>query len=112
MMSSHSPITISLRPSRLSHHIPLLEAVYVGVHTRLLDVSTGSGGVARRAADLGASAIGVDLAPHMVALASTLHPHLTFKVADVEALPFEDGSFEAVVCNFGLGHFPRAEYAI
>jgi ubiquinone/menaquinone biosynthesis C-methylase UbiE len=27
-------------------------------------------------------------------------------------LPFEDGSFEAVVCNFGLGHFPRAEYAM
>ena len=34
------------------------------------------------------------------------------QVADVEALPFEDGSFEAVVCNFGLGHFPRAEYAM
>jgi SAM-dependent methyltransferase len=93
-------------------HIPLLEAVHVGVHTRLLDVATGSGGVARRAADLDASAIGVDLAPNMVALASTLHPHLTFKVADVEALPFKDGSFEAVVCNFGLGHFPRAEHAM
>jgi hypothetical protein len=24
----------------------------------------------------------------------------------------KDGSFEAVVCNFGLGHFPRAEYAM
>jgi SAM-dependent methyltransferase len=90
-------------------HRPLLQAVHVSVHTRLLDVATGSGGVARRAADLGASAIGVDLAPNMVALASTLHPHLTFTVADVDALPFKDGSFEAVVCNFGLGHFPRAE---
>jgi SAM-dependent methyltransferase len=56
--------------------------------------------------------MGVDLAPNMIALASTLHPHLTFTVADVEALPFADGSFEVVVCNFGLGHFPSAEHAM
>src|SRR5262245_36088205 len=48
--------------------LPLLEAVHVGVHTRLLDIATGSGGV--------------DLAPTMVALVSTLHPHLTFTVTD------------------------------
>jgi SAM-dependent methyltransferase len=93
-------------------HRPLLEAVHLGVHTRLLDVATGSGGGARRAADLGARAMGVDLAPNMIALASTLHPHLTFTVADVESLPFADGSFAAVICNFGLGHFPRAEQAM
>jgi hypothetical protein len=35
-------------------HRPLLEAVHLSIHTRLLDVATGSGGVARRAADVGA----------------------------------------------------------
>jgi ubiquinone/menaquinone biosynthesis C-methylase UbiE len=93
-------------------HGPLLDAVHVSAHTSLLDVATGSGGVARRAADLGARTMGVDLSPNMITLASTLHPHLAFQVADAESLPFENGSFDAVVCNFGLGHFPSAERAM
>ena len=32
-----------LAPITALAHIPLLEAVHVGVHTRLLDVATGSG---------------------------------------------------------------------
>src|SRR5262249_17380199 len=88
-------------------HGPLLEAVHVSASTELLDVATGSGGVARRAADLGARTIGVDLSPNMITLASTLHPHLAFQVADAESLPFEHGSFYGVVCIFGIGHFPR-----
>jgi SAM-dependent methyltransferase len=35
-----------------------------------------------------------------------------FQVAEVVALPFRDGSFDAVVCNFGLGHFPEPEAAL
>jgi SAM-dependent methyltransferase len=93
-------------------HGPLLEAVHVSGHTRLLDVATGSGGVARRAADLGARTMSVDLSPNMITLASMLHPYLAFQVADAESLPFENGSFDAVVCNFGLGHFPSAERAM
>jgi SAM-dependent methyltransferase len=48
----------------------------------------------------------------MVALARSFHPNIDFQEGDVDALPFEDASFDAVVCNFGLGHFPNAERAI
>jgi SAM-dependent methyltransferase len=48
----------------------------------------------------------------MVELARRLHPGIEFREADVEALPFSDSVFNAVVCNFGLGHFPRPEASI
>jgi SAM-dependent methyltransferase len=35
-----------------------------------------------------------------------------FRVAEVTALPFADGAFDAVVCNFALGHFPEPEVAL
>jgi len=91
---------------------PLLDTVHVGTGTRLLDVATGPGGVAARAAARGAVVIGVDLAPRMVALAAQRYPQLVFHVADVETLPFAEASFDAVVCNFGLGHFPRPKRAM
>jgi SAM-dependent methyltransferase len=56
--------------------------------------------------------LGVDLAPRMIELATQLHPTLAFRIADVEMLPFAEGSFDAIVCNFGIGHFPRPERAV
>ncbi|HET8577747.1 MAG TPA: methyltransferase domain-containing protein [Methylomirabilota bacterium] len=92
---------------------PLLDAARVGKGTRLLDVATGPGVVVARAAARGVkSAVGVDLSPKMVALAARLHPGLDFREGDAEALPFPDGAFDAVVANFGLGHFPRPQHAL
>ena len=48
----------------------------------------------------------------MVALARSLHPGIAFREADVEDLPLGDGDFDALVCGFGLGHFPRPELAV
>ncbi len=90
----------------------LLNTAHVGTGTRLLDVATGPGQVAAQAAARGAVVIGVDLAPRMIELATQLHPTLTFHIADVETLPFAEGSFDAIVCNFGIGHFPRPERAV
>jgi len=92
---------------------PLLDAARVGKDTRLLDVATGPGIVVARAVARGVkSAIGVDLSPKMLALAARLHPGLDYREADAEALPFSDGAFDAVVANFGLGHFPRPGHAL
>lgn len=55
---------------------------------------------------------GIDLAPGMVERAAQRYPQLDFHVADVETLPFAAASFDAVVCNFGPGHFPRPERAL
>lgn len=91
---------------------PLLDTLAPLQGRRLLDVATGSGPVAAAAAGRGATTIGVDLSPRMVELASRLHPGINFKAADAQRLPFDDAAFDAVVCAFGVGHFPNAEDAL
>ena len=91
---------------------PLLEAVSVGAGTRTLDLATGPGYVAARAAGRGASVVGVDVAGAMIALARRLHPELDFRQADAHALPFGDASFDAVVGNFLILHLGRPEQAM
>jgi SAM-dependent methyltransferase len=67
---------------------------------RFLDVATGTGAVALRAARAGADVTGVDLAPALVETARRRAGHeglsADFKVGDAENLPFEDGSFDVV----------------
>jgi SAM-dependent methyltransferase len=92
---------------------PLLDAASVRAATRVLDVATGPGDVAFRAATRGASSvIGVDVAPRMVELAAAQYPRVDFRQADAENLSLPDQSFDAVVSNFGIGHFPRPERAL
>ena len=91
---------------------PLLDAVRLRPGLRLLDVATGPGALAAAAASRGARAIGLDLSPRMLELARQLHPAVEFHEGDVEHLPFADGTFDAVVCGFGLGHFPRPQAAL
>src|SRR5215831_7221935 len=92
---------------------PLLDAAAVGSGVSVLDVATGPGVVAFRAASRGASSVvGVDLAPRMVRLASAAYAGMDFRLGDAEDLPIPDRSFDAVVSNFGIGHFPRPERAL
>jgi ubiquinone/menaquinone biosynthesis C-methylase UbiE len=91
---------------------PLLEAVHLHPGTHLLDVASGPGALTAEAARRGARPVGIDLSPKMIELARRLHPTIDFREADVEHLPFAADTFDAVVCGFGLGHFPRPELAI
>src|SRR6185312_5336872 len=91
---------------------PLLDAVEPIAGRRLLDVAAGPGRLTRAAANRGAVPVGCDLAPAMVELARRLHPDIHFDEASVDALPYADGSFDAVICAFGIGHFPDAERAM
>jgi ubiquinone/menaquinone biosynthesis C-methylase UbiE len=90
---------------------PLLDAVTTGKGTRLLDVATGPGYVAAAASQRGASVMGVDFSAAMVADANRQYPNIQFREGDAEALPFPDGSFDAVVMNFGLLHLGNPEQA-
>jgi ubiquinone/menaquinone biosynthesis C-methylase UbiE len=91
---------------------PLIDAIRLLPGTRLLDVASGPGALAAETANRGASPVGVDLSPQMIELARRLYPAIEFREADVEHLPFPDQTFDAVVCAFGLGHFPRPELAV
>ena len=90
---------------------PLIGAAEIGAKTRALDLATGPGYAAAASAARGATAVGVDVAGEMVALARRLHPRLEFVQASAERLPFADGSFDAVVGNFLVLHLGRPEHA-
>src|SRR5215510_6043593 len=48
----------------------------------------------------------------MVARARDKHPAVRFREGDAEALPYGEGSFDHVVCAFGVMHFSNADRAI
>jgi SAM-dependent methyltransferase len=91
----------------------LLERVGVDTRDRVLDVATGTGNVALRAAERGASVTGLDLVPELLETASGRARDLGLAVAwvvgDAEDLPFEDGSFDRVLSAFGVQFAPRHE---
>lgn len=91
---------------------PLLDAVGVGEGMRLLDLATGAGYAAAAAARRGAEVIGVDFSAVQVSMARERYPEVEFREGDAEALPFDDETFDALVMNFGMLHFPRPERAM
>jgi len=80
----------------------------------LVEVASGSGGPARYVArTFGCRVTGVDSNAHGVATATKLAAgsaeagRLRFIVADATArLPFDDGAFDALLCNDSMNHFP------
>jgi SAM-dependent methyltransferase len=90
---------------------PLLDAAGAGPGTHVLDVGSGLGDLAAAAAARGAHVTGVDLAEGMLAAARERHPDIEFVHGDVEALPFADGRFDAVIAAFVVNHVPEPEVA-
>jgi SAM-dependent methyltransferase len=91
---------------------PLLDSLGDLRGRRLLDIASGTGHLAKAAADRGASVEGLDIAPSMVARAGRDFPGLTFRLGSADALPYADGSFDAVTCCFGLLHMERPEVVL
>ncbi len=78
----------------------------------VLDVATGTGDLAIMAAQHGISSIiGVDIAEEMLAVgrrkvkSKGLDERVTLQTGDAEALPFNDGQFDAVMVAFGVRNF-------
>jgi len=71
---------------------------------RVLDLCCGTGRGAGAASALGAQADGVDVSAAMVAAARNAFPNATFETGDAEAIPRDDGTYDAVICSFGLMH--------
>lgn len=90
----------------------LLDAAKVTKGTRLLDVACGPGYGAGAAAARGAEALGIDFADSMVAEATRKFPGIKFQTDDAEKLSFEDDTFDAVICPFGLAHMEDPDSAI
>ena len=90
----------------------LLDAAAVAAGTRLLDVATGAGYVAAVASRRGADPVGIDFSAAQVRMARDRYPALRFEQANAEVLPFEAGTFDAVVNAFGMCHLPNPDAAL
>jgi SAM-dependent methyltransferase len=90
----------------------LLDAANIGPGTAVLDLCCGAGLIAGVAAERGAVVTGLDFSPAMLVEARAAHPALHFAEGDAEAMPFPDGSFDAVVSSFGIHHVPRPARAL
>ena len=88
----------------------VLATAEIGLSDRVLGVATGPGEAASAAlAQVGASGlvVGADIsAPMLDASSSLLAKRFRPVVADGQALPFRDASFDAVICQLGLMFFP------
>ncbi|MCG8584141.1 MAG: class I SAM-dependent methyltransferase [Pirellulales bacterium] len=94
----------------------LLEMVAPESQWRALDVATGAGHTALAIAPHVANVCATDLTPGMVATVERLAAergieNLESRVADAEALPFDDASFDLVTCRLAFHHFPQPERA-
>jgi SAM-dependent methyltransferase len=80
--------------------------------TRVLETAAGTGIVTRKLRDAlskDARLTATDLNPPMLEVARAkfhVGEQVEFRPADATALPFADGSFDAVMCQFGLMFFP------
>ena len=90
----------------------ILDMAQITFGSAVLDVACGPGLLSAAAMRRGASVVGVDFAPNMVAIARSQYPDAEFREADAESLPFEDARFAAVVCSLGILHFPNPEFAV
>jgi ubiquinone/menaquinone biosynthesis C-methylase UbiE len=82
-----------------------------GEALRVLELACGTGIVTRRlreSLDSRATLVATDLNEPMLVYASTSvpNPGITWQQGDAQALPFAEGSFDAVVCQFGFMFLP------
>jgi SAM-dependent methyltransferase len=78
---------------------------------RWLDVATGTGEIAVRAARTGAAVTGLDIAPRLLEQARAKSFEVEWVEGDAQALPFEDAAFDVVSSCFGLIFAPDQEAA-
>lgn len=83
-----------------------------GIQGNVLDVACGTGDMAVSLVERGCTVTGVDISEEMLAIARQKAPIVTFMIADAEHLPFEDASFDAVTCAFGVRNFVHLEQGL
>jgi ubiquinone/menaquinone biosynthesis C-methylase UbiE len=89
-------------PAQRELYPPVFEAAGVGEGTMLLDVGCGSGVAAAIAHERGARMSGIDATLQFVEIARERVPGAEFRVGELEALPYDDDSFDVVTgfCSF------------
>lgn len=91
---------------------PMLDSLGDLNGKKLLDVACGTGHLSGAALNRGATCVGIDFASTMIDLATRIYPEAEFKLGDATKLSYEDNSFDAVACSFGILHVDDPDQAI
>lgn len=83
-----------------------------GLQGKVLDVACGTGDMCVLLAERGVTVTGVDISEEMLAIAKRKVENVEWGVADAERLPFEDNTFDAVTCAFGVRNFVHLEQGL
>ena len=95
-----------------------LKEIVDGSAQRILDVACGTGDSTisiAKAAAAGSEVVGVDISEGMMALVegkaakAGVGNCIRLQVADGEALPYDEGTFDRVTCAFGIRNFEHKE---
>ena len=76
---------------------------------RVLDACCGTGDLALAALEAGGDVVGLDFSERMLERARRKSDAVEWVQGDVTALPYEDGSFDAVTVGFGIRNVPELE---
>jgi SAM-dependent methyltransferase len=94
----------------------LVKHAKVRAGQRVLDAACGTGVVSITAARIGARVTGLDLTPDLLERAREnsrlANLDIEWREGDVEQLPFDEGTFDVVMSQFGHMFAPRPEVAI
>jgi SAM-dependent methyltransferase len=89
----------------------LVQAAGIGPGVRVLDVAAGTGNASIPAAQTGAEVVATDLTPELLDAgrerAEALGVDLTWRAADAEDLPCEDGEYDVVMSSIGVMFAPH-----
>jgi SAM-dependent methyltransferase len=96
-------------PSNCREYVAMHHRLGVDAGDRLLDMACGSGLAIELARLRGASCCGIDASARLAAVARDRNPDCDIQVGDMNALPWEPGSFDVVTSFRGIwGTTPRA----
>lgn len=98
----------------------LLDEVGIAAGSRVLDIASGTGIVARaaaRRAGRDGQVMATDVSGPMLARSAAVArvdgaAPIDYREASADALPFDDGAFDVVLCQQGLQFFPHRDVAV
>jgi SAM-dependent methyltransferase/alkylhydroperoxidase family enzyme len=96
-------------PSNCREYVALHHRLGVESGDRLLDIACGSGLALELAGLRGALCAGIDASPRLIAVAKERSPAADLRVGDMNALPWDDDTFDVVTSFRGIwGTTPHA----
>ncbi len=89
-------------PTNCREYVALHHRLGVGTGDRLLDVACGAGLAVELAGLRGALCAGIDASPRLIAVARDRSPDADLRVGDMQALPWDDETFDVVTSFRGI----------